>query len=68
MKAALYAKHAIPELWVIDVVAGRMHVFRQPSAGVYHEAFVPDTVDGMEIRALPGIKFNLSPIFRGAPA
>jgi Uma2 family endonuclease len=63
-KAALYARHGIPELWVIDVVAGRMHVFRNPSDGVYREAFVPDAVDGMDIKALPGLELNLSPVLR----
>jgi Uma2 family endonuclease len=63
-KTALYARHGIPELWVIDVVARRMHVFRHPSEGSYREALVPEAVDKMEIGALPGVTLDLSPLLR----
>lgn len=61
-KAALYAQHGIRELWVVDVVAGGIHVFRHPSDGVYRGAFAPDTFDQMEIEALPGVTIDLSPV------
>jgi Uma2 family endonuclease len=35
VKAPLYARHGIPELWVIDLAASELHVYREPRDGVY---------------------------------
>jgi Uma2 family endonuclease len=61
-KAALYAQHGIPELWVIDVAGGSIHVFLHPSDATYRGAFVPEAADQMEIKALPGVVVDLSRI------
>jgi Uma2 family endonuclease len=63
-KAALYAKHGIQELWVIDVVDLRTHVFRQPADERYREAFIAGALDHLEISALPGIAIDLSQVLR----
>jgi Uma2 family endonuclease len=52
VKAELYAKHGIPELWVVDVPDRRLHVFRQPRDGRYAERFVAET-DTLPIPTLP---------------
>jgi Uma2 family endonuclease len=35
LKIPLYARHHIPEVWLIDVKGERIHCFRLPDAGVY---------------------------------
>ncbi|MFN3178616.1 MAG: Uma2 family endonuclease, partial [Thermus sp.] len=37
VKTPLYAKAGIPEVWVVDLVGGRVHVFRHPRGGAYQE-------------------------------
>jgi Uma2 family endonuclease len=37
IKAPLYAAHAIPELWIIDLEGAQMHVFRSPEAERYRD-------------------------------
>jgi len=59
-KAALYAQHGAPELWVVDVGARRVHVFRHPSDGIYRETFDTETADSMTIESLPGMTLDLS--------
>lgn len=35
VKAALYARHGIPEVWIIDVRGGQVHCMREPKDGAY---------------------------------
>lgn len=35
VKVPLYARHGIPELWLVDLVNARLEVFRQPRNGQY---------------------------------
>jgi Uma2 family endonuclease len=35
VKAPLYARHAIPELWILDLGANEVHVYSAPRDGVY---------------------------------
>src|SRR5690242_9652154 len=34
-KMALYARHNVPELWVIDIPNARLHLYRKPSGNQY---------------------------------
>ena len=36
----LYARHALPEYWLVDVEGRRTTVYRDPSEGDYRESFV----------------------------
>ncbi len=49
-KALLYAQSGIPELWVVDLTATTVHVYREPAASGYsiHETLNPG-------RSLPSI-------------
>lgn len=42
-KGPLYARHGIPEYWVIDVAARRVRVFRAPRGGTFAEASVVES-------------------------
>jgi Uma2 family endonuclease len=35
VKAGLYARHGIPEYWIVDVNEHRIHVLREPRDGKY---------------------------------
>lgn len=59
----LYARHDIPEYWVVDGVNRRLHVFRQPTGAGYKQASVLDRVGAVEITALPGASVDLSSLF-----
>lgn len=36
-KLALYARHAIPEVWLVDLTESRLERWRQPQAGQYRQ-------------------------------
>ena len=59
-KAALYARHGVAELWVIDVTSARINVFRQPTDAAYRETFSTNAAESMTIEALPGVVVDLS--------
>ena len=40
VKLPLYAKASVPEVWVVDLVRDRVHVFRKPQGEAYQEARV----------------------------
>ncbi len=42
-KVPLYARHGIPEVWVVDLTGRRVHVFRNPEDGKYRQADVHST-------------------------
>jgi Uma2 family endonuclease len=35
IKTGLYARHGVPEVWVVDLPNGRLHVLREPREGGY---------------------------------
>ncbi|GAA6734909.1 hypothetical protein YIM1640_20680 [Thermus oshimai] len=45
-KLPLYAEAGIPEVWIPDLGTGRLHLFRNPRAGVYTE---PQAFPGVRI-------------------
>ena len=62
VKAALYARHGIPELWIVDLPGGRIHFYRAPANGKY--TLVSSSVEpGLTpIPSLPGAAVDLAPL------
>jgi Uma2 family endonuclease len=61
VKAPLYARHGIPELWVVDLVEGRLHVYREPRDGFYTSA--PTEAFGARVpAAFPDVVIDLAPL------
>lgn len=52
VKIPLYARHGIPEAWLIDLEARRLTVYSEPTANGYRRAREPDTARV----ALPGLE------------
>jgi Uma2 family endonuclease len=64
VKRALYARHAIQELWIVDLTAGEVEVCRQPEADGY-AATVRVGRDGeLEPQLLPGVRIQAAALFR----
>ncbi len=40
VKSKLYARHGIPELWLIDLEHKQLHVFRKPLQGDWHQSLL----------------------------
>lgn len=64
-KMSLYARHNVPELWVIDVPSARLLLFRQPSGEGYLERSILEAPDMMSIEKLPGVTIDTSSLFGG---
>ena len=60
IKMPLYARHGVPEAWIVDVRAHCLHCLKSPRDGRYAET---STIDGpriVAITALPGVTLDLS--------
>lgn len=62
-KAALYAKHRIPELWVVDIEGKRLHCMRDPDGGEYRSIVVLEPTQAVSVAMLPDIQINLAALF-----
>lgn len=63
VKIPLYSRHGIAEVWVIEIEAGRVHMFRAPRDGNYTDVSSFDRPDVLSPFALPLIHLDLSGIF-----
>jgi len=62
-KIPLYARHGVPEAWLVDIEASALHVFREPSAeGYLHETRVTDLA-AVTVERLPGVTLDLRSLF-----
>jgi Uma2 family endonuclease len=62
-KMFLYARHDVPEFWVVDIPKARMHLFRRPSGDGYLERLILEAPDSLPIERLPGVVVDLSSIY-----
>ena len=63
VKVPLYARHGIPEVWIVDLEGEQVRVFRSPAGAAYTKASVHATPGVLDIEALPGVTLDLSEIF-----
>lgn len=63
IKSPLYARHAIPELWLIDVENRRLLVCRDPGPDGYRDETTLDVPGEMRPVASPDIVIDLSALF-----
>jgi Uma2 family endonuclease len=59
-KLQLYARHSIPEVWIVDLKGGLLHVFRNPSGITYSEAVTTDELGAVSVMACPDVSVDLS--------
>ncbi len=63
LKAPLYAAHAIPELWVVDVTEKVLWIYREPQAGSYTRVEKTERPGKLRLAAAPDIELDLSGLF-----
>jgi Uma2 family endonuclease len=64
IKAPLYARCGIRELWVVDVNERAIHVFLEPGEGGYRSASIATAGQRVECRALPWVAIEVDELFR----
>ena len=62
-KIPLYARHGIPEVWLVDLKAKRLVRYRNPQHGAYASVDEPDLGSPLEIAALPETRLDASALF-----
>ena len=62
-KSPLYARHGIPELWLVDLGGRRLSRYRTPQHGSYMLVDEPDLGAALEISALAGMAVDLQRLF-----
>jgi Uma2 family endonuclease len=60
IKVPLYARHGVPEVWVVDLVNGELLTWHSPVAGEYQQQASTAQPGIVPITALPGIAVDLS--------
>lgn len=64
VKRALYARHAIPELWIVDLTAGEVEACRNPKPDGYATTQRAGRDGVVEPELLRGIRIQASALFR----
>jgi Uma2 family endonuclease len=60
VKRSLYARHGIPEFWIVNIKGGEVEVCRDPS-GEEYKSVIPVGRDGvLEPALLPGVRIPVS--------
>lgn len=62
-KLPLYAQHGVPEVWILDVDAERLEVYREPAAGAYRRKLERQGAESIAPLALPGVALEVGAIF-----
>jgi Uma2 family endonuclease len=60
VKVPLYARHGVPEVWIIDLKNRHVHCFRVPNGGEYTDVSLSGEPAEIELSALPGVMIDLS--------
>jgi Uma2 family endonuclease len=64
IKAALYARHSIPEYWIVDLKRKQLHVSQHPTATGYRKTFTIDQPASVQLLSLPDIAIDISSLFK----
>ena len=60
VKVPLYARHGVPEVWVIDLENRLVHFYRRPSGNAYAEISASEAPGVTPVAALPGVAIDLA--------
>ena len=63
IKLPLYARHCIPELWIVDLRQRRVDIHRQPDGATYREARTVSGPDSVSPLDLPECRVDVSTLF-----
>jgi Uma2 family endonuclease len=62
-KAGVYAKAGVPEYWVLDLKARRLHVFTGPTAGGWRHHTILTPREQVQCGSVPELKLKVSELF-----
>ena len=62
-KLPLYARHGIPEMWLVDLGSRRLSRYRAPQQGSYTLVDEPDFGTALDVSALSGVAVDLHRLF-----
>ncbi|MET0657457.1 MAG: Uma2 family endonuclease [Steroidobacteraceae bacterium] len=62
-KLALYARHGVPEVWVVDLVNNQLHCMSQPSGDRYRVERSLEAPAEVTVAALPDVRLELKKLF-----
>ena len=62
VKLALYARHDIPEVWLLNVKAGELTVFREPAEGQYRLIRKPTAAEAVSPVLVAGVAISLAQV------
>ena len=62
-KVAFYARHGVPEVWIVDLQNNQLLVYRSPSDGAYGRQTSAAQPETMHVTALPGVSLDLSSVW-----
>lgn len=68
LKLPLYAESGVSELWILDLDAGRAHVYRDPEGREYRSHVHVGAEEAISPRAFPHITIRLSDLLRKSHA
>ena len=63
IKLPLYARHGIPEVWIVDLRHRRLDIHRQPDGTAYREGCTATGPDTATPLALPECRVDVSALF-----
>jgi Uma2 family endonuclease len=64
IKVPLYARHGVPEAWVVDLQHDQLLVFSEPDNEQYRQQRVVERAQLMTLAAMPGLEVDLSALFQ----
>jgi Uma2 family endonuclease len=63
VKVPLYARHGIPEVWIVDLKNNQLRTYRSPSEGHYRDTASTADPDTMSVPSVPDVSVDLSELF-----
>ncbi len=64
IKVPLYARHLVPEVWIVDIGGAQIHFFRSPVDGEYTDVSATRQPPATPLSALPGVTVDLPQVLR----
>lgn len=62
VKLLLYARHSIPEVWLLDLNAGELTVYREPAEGQYRLIRKPTAAEAVSPTLVAGAAISLAQV------
>ena len=63
IKIPLYARHGIPEVWLVDLEGGSLTTCSDPSASGYDSMARPEALQAVPVPGVKGVTLDLSDLF-----